>query len=247
MPKETFLGRLILGNQKDSPNSPKTEEEAEKWVQGILPFKPQLIELTGKEMVLCPNVLLALTFKRLFRDNDLPIKVGLQTSGDLPVGSYTGNIAAEDLEQNGIEYCIVGHSERMENGETQDEVIKQAESLLDHKVIPVLCFRELSELKYYIDTSGKIRDSAAAGNMYVAWEDPGIITKDGDYKPIPIERIVEYDPKIREIAGRKVLDMYGASVSPETVRKIIEAGVQGVLIGKASQNPADFAEVSINA
>lgn len=247
MPRDAFRGKFIVGNLKDDLDSPKTTEDANAWVQGILPYKAQLQSLKEKEIVICPSSLLAITFRDLFKTHDLPIKVGLQTVGDRPVGPYTGNIAPEDLKHNEIEYSIVGHTEKMENGETPAQVIKQTEGLLDQEIVPILCFRELSELENYIKASEKIKQAALSGKMCVAWEDPGNISKGGDYKPIPTERIIEYAPKIREIAGQEVIFFYGASVSPASVEGIFKAGAKGVLAGKASKTPEEFANVIINA
>ena len=54
-------------------------------------------------------------------------------------GAYTGQVSPAQLKDLGVKYAIVGHSERREVGETDDQASLKVKALLDHKIIPVLC------------------------------------------------------------------------------------------------------------
>ena len=61
-------------------------------------------------------------------------------------GAYTGEISASQLKSFGVEYAIVGHSERRQyQKETNDEINKKVNNLLENDIIPILCIGETRE------------------------------------------------------------------------------------------------------
>jgi triosephosphate isomerase len=72
------------------------------------------------------------------------IKVGAQNVHYEQRGAYTGEISAEMLKEIGVEYVIIGHSERRQYfGETDETVNRRTKAALDAGLIPIMCIGEL--------------------------------------------------------------------------------------------------------
>lgn len=60
-------------------------------------------------------------------------------------GPYTGEVSASELKSLGVQYVIVGHSERRRLGETDEMIAKKMKAAVDAGLIPVLCVGETAE------------------------------------------------------------------------------------------------------
>lgn len=72
--------------------------------------------------------------------------LGSQNVSAYITGAHTGEIAASQLKSYGVEYCIVGHSERRkEQKETDNDIAKKIEQLYREGITPILCIGETKE------------------------------------------------------------------------------------------------------
>ena len=102
---------------------------------------------TEVNMILCPNMLNIASFS-CFNNCYL----GAQNVSKFPSGAHTGEVSAEQLRSHGVNFCIVGHSERRENGETDEDIKEKVLRLYEQGIIPILCigesFRERQENEF---------------------------------------------------------------------------------------------------
>ena len=127
---------IIAGNWKMN----KTPEEAAELVRELVP----LVADAEAEVVVCPPfVCLDAVRKEAAGSN---IKLGAQNVHFEKSGAYTGEISADMLLAMGVEYVIIGHSERRQYfGETDCTVNKRAKAALAAGLKPIICVGESLE------------------------------------------------------------------------------------------------------
>lgn len=92
---------------------------------------------SSNELVLCPSDIY-LNNIRLRK-----IKLGSQNVSSYEDGAHTGSISAKQLKALGVEYSLVGHSERRkENHETNEDINKKIKLLIEENITPILCIGE---------------------------------------------------------------------------------------------------------
>ena len=95
---------------------------------------------TNHNLILCPSFLNIPLF------NSSTVKLGAQNVSRTNEGAYTGEISASQLKSYGVEYCIVGHSERRQyQKEDNNQISEKISKLLENDIIPILCIGEAKE------------------------------------------------------------------------------------------------------
>ncbi len=124
--------KVIAGNWKMNmlPN------EAIDFIQNLEP----LVKNTKNEVVLCvPFIDL---FYSILTAQDTNIKIGAQNVHFEEKGAYTGEVSAKMLSSIGVEYVIIGHSERRQYfAETDETVNKKIKAALANNLKPIVCVR----------------------------------------------------------------------------------------------------------
>lgn len=175
-------------------------------------------------------------------------------------GAFTGEISVPMLEEIGLKYCIIGHSERREMfGDTDETVNKKAKRLIKADITPILCIGE-TEAQYDAgETEKVIREQltgsladlcpTCVGNMVIAYEPIWAIgtgksaTKEDAQKCCAIVRD-QVKVMYGEEAAEKVRVQYGGSVKPENIVEYMACpDIDGALIGGASLKEASFIEI----
>lgn len=188
------------------------------------------------------------------------IGVGAQNVHFEKEGAFTGEISIPMLEEIGIDYCIVGHSERRQYfAETDETVNLKLKALLDTKIIPILCVGEdlsqREEGKEKVIVENQIKSDFAgipadkAATMVIAYEPIWAIGTGKTATPKEAEEmcglirntLIEiYD----EETADKIIIQYGGSVKPENATEIMNMDeIDGALVGGASLDPAKFIEI----
>ena len=119
----------------------KRFEEANELVNDLMD-KLEVMDEIKAEVILCPP------FPYLEFCTDMSqesyFAVGGQDVSEHESGAYTGEVSASMLESFGVDYCIVGHSERRAyHGETNQVVANKVKQLLANKISPIVCCGEL--------------------------------------------------------------------------------------------------------
>ena len=175
-------------------------------------------------------------------------------------GAFTGEVSVPMLEEIGLKYCIIGHSERREMfGDTDETVNLKAKRLIDAGITPILCIGE-TEAQYDAgETEKVIREQLSrsladlcpkcVANMVIAYEPIWAIgtgksaTKEDAQKCCAIVR-----DQVRVMYGDEAADnvriQYGGSVKPENIVEYMACpDIDGALIGGASLKADSFIDI----
>lgn len=172
-------------------------------------------------------------------------------------GAYTGQIAAKQLLDYQVKYCIVGHSETRKYLFVTDQMVRtKTKSLLENGMVPVICVGEslsqyegkqtYSVLENQLKIIFKTIDKDNASKCVIAYEPLWAIGSGKTPTMVEIENTCSsirhmlasmYD----ETIANKISILYGGSVKPENTKDIISnPDVDGLLIGGASLDPNQF-------
>ena len=175
-------------------------------------------------------------------------------------GAFTGEVSVPMLQEIGLKYCIIGHSERREMfGDTDETVNKKAKRLIDADITPILCIGE-TEAQYDAGETEKVIREQLTGsladlcpkcvaNMVIAYEPIWAI---GTGKSATKEdaqnccAIVRDQVKVMygEEAANAVRIQYGGSVKPENIVEYMACpDIDGALIGGASLKADSFSDI----
>ena len=128
--------KVIAGNWKMN----KLPNEAIAFIEELVP----LVKNTKNEVVLC--VPYTDLFYSLLVAQNTNIKIGAQNMHWEEKGAYTGEVSAEMLKSIGVEYVIIGHSERRQYfAETDETVNKKLKKSLKVGLKPIVCVGETLE------------------------------------------------------------------------------------------------------
>lgn len=185
------------------------------------------------------------------------IKVGAQNVHFADEGAFTGEISVSMLEEIGVDFCIVGHSERRQYfGETDETVNKKLKKLFEGPIRPILCVGESLEErdadKAFDVVGGQIKadlegiDAADVKKLVIAYEPIWAIGTGRTATPDQAEEMCAFIRKtLIELYGEEVSDeviiQYGGSVKPANATEIMNMDeIDGALVGGASLKPKDF-------
>lgn len=188
------------------------------------------------------------------------IGVGAQNVHFADEGAYTGEISAAMLEESGVDYCIVGHSERRQYfGETDETVNKKLRKLFEGSITPIMCVGESLEerdagnaeavVKTQLQEGLKDIPASDAAKLVIAYEPVWAI---GTGRTATPEQAEEMCGSIRntltelydEDVADEVVIQYGGSVKPANATEIMNMPeIDGALVGGASLKPEDFMKI----
>ena len=189
------------------------------------------------------------------------IGVGAQNVHFEDEGAFTGEISVPMLRELGVDYCIVGHSERRQYfGETDETVnLKLKKLLRESDITPILCVGEvLAEREKGVQNevvSGQLKKdlegltAEEAGRLVIAYEPVWAI---GTGKTATPEQAGEMCAMIRNAVSEmfdedtcdRVIIQYGGSVKPENATEIMNMDeIDGALVGGASLDPEKFMDI----
>ena len=239
---------FIAGNWKMF----KTKKEALEFAEE---FK-KLYRSTDIKTAICAPFTQLDTLKEAFAGTN--IGVGAQNVYFEDEGAYTGEISVEMLKEIGVEYCIVGHSERRQYfSETDETVNKKVKKLFsESEIIPILCVgenleqREAGKEAEIVSKQIKADLLGLSGTdvskLVIAYEPVWAIGTGKTASPAQAEEMCELIRKnIEELYDEDICDrvtiQYGGSVKPENATEIMNMDeIDGALVGGASLVPEKF-------
>jgi triosephosphate isomerase len=189
----------------------------------------------------------------------LALKYGAQDIAKADKGAFTGEISGPMLAKLGCTFVIVGHSERREyHGEDDQTVNLKTQAALRNNLIPIVCVGEGLDVRKSGDhvafTLAQL-DAALAGvaandvaNLVIAYEPVWAIGTGEVATPADAQEVCgAIRARIREVHGSaadQTRIIYGGSMKAENVAALmLEADIDGGLVGGASIDPDEFVSV----
>ena len=239
---------IIAGNWKMN----KTATEAAELIDALIPA----VKDAGCEVVICVPFTDLVT--AVAKTKGTNIHVGAENVHFEKSGAYTGEISADMLTDLGVEYVVVGHSERRQYfAETDETVNKRAKAALAGGLKPIICVgeslaqreqgvtEELVRMQVKIALNGVTADELK--NVVIAYEPIWAI---GTGKTATADQAQEVCAAIRKVVGElygedaaKALTVqYGGSMNAKNAEELLgKPDVDGGLIGGASLKADQFA------
>lgn len=239
---------------------------AGNWKMNMLPNEAidyierfeSLVKDTENEVILC--VPYTDMFYCLMNAQGTNIKIGAQNMHFAEKGAYTGEISGKMLKSIGVQYVIIGHSERREYfNETDETVNKKIKAAFEYGLKPIVCVGEKLEerengIAETVVTSQVRADlegltDVQVKNTIIAYEPIWAI---GTGKTATSEdannMIKTIRSQIAELFGdgiaEDVIIQYGGSVKVDNARELFTTSdIDGGLVGGASLNPDEFSKI----
>ena len=225
----------------------------------ILKFENNCGEISSKEtlqIVICPNFLQIPFFieKSAFSKYLL---TGSQDVSEKDPGPFTGQVSSKHLSNfSEIHYCIVGHSEQRMAGDTNSTVFQKTQKLINEKISPIVCVGESLETKESGDRENFLLKQLESFSNFENFKSNSIIIA---YEPIwaigtgisaEISSIRESIDFIKSTLDTKNIQsriLYGGSVNATNSKEILaEKNISGLLVGNASLDAEEFANIAKN-
>ncbi len=238
---------IIAGNWKMN----NTVSESVALVKELKP----LVKNASCDVVICPTAVCLATVVEECKGTN--IMVGAQNMHFEDNGAYTGEISPIMLKDLGVQFVIIGHSERRQYfNETDETVNKKLKAAFKYNITPILCVGETLEEREFgiteetlatqikLDLNGLTKEQIE--RLVIAYEPIWAI---GTGKTATAEDANDTIGFIRSIVGRlygsdiaeKTRIQYGGSVKPSTIKEQMnKEHIDGGLIGGASLKASDF-------
>lgn len=246
---------IIAGNWKMN----KTAAEGKALVEELIPM---VSDVTACEIVVCPTFTTLATVVEACKGTN--IKVGAQNVHWAGSGAFTGEISADMLKETGVEYVIIGHSERRQYfGETDATVNQRTKAALAAGLKPIVCIGELLEEREGAKTEEVLDRQVREGlvdltetdldNVVIAYEPVWAI---GTGKTATPEMAQDTQAFVRSVvadmfgqaAADKMRIQYGGSMKAENSGELVaQEDIDGGLIGGAALKADSFAQLIKNA
>ncbi len=241
----------IVGNWKMNPGNKK---EAIRIFEGI----KKRSQRRKNDIIICPPFV----YLSEFNSKRIPksLSLGAQNCFWEEEGSYTGEVSSTQLVDMKAKYVIIGHSERREMGESDEEVSKKIKASLSSGLCPIICIGEKERDKEgeYLQFIESQLSSAFSGveisfliKVIVAYEPIWAIGKSEEEAitgHLLYEIVVFIKRFLSKRYGKKegfsVPVLYGGSVSSYNAEEFLKEGnVEGLLVGRQSLDPKSFSDI----
>ena len=228
---------------------------ASEGVALVKAIAPLVTEATCDVVVCIPAIDIPAVSEALKGTN---IRLGAENVHFAEKGAYTGEISAAMLKEYGVEYVIIGHSERRQYfGETDETVNKRTLTALNAGLTPIVCVGETLEERETGKTEAVLHRQLEEGlkgveditKLVVAYEPVWAI---GTGKTATAAQANETIGYIRKTLGElfcekcaaKVRIQYGGSMNAGNCKELMaQEEIDGGLIGGASLKAPDFSAI----
>ncbi|SES41715.1 triose-phosphate isomerase [Salipaludibacillus aurantiacus] len=242
---------IIAGNWKMN----KTKAEALDFIQEVKGLVPSADTV---ESVICSPYLFLDALIEEAKGTD--VKVGAQNMHFEENGAFTGEVSPVALKDLGVEYVVIGHSERRELfGETDESVNQKVHAAFKHGLVPIVCVGETLEQREANETNNVVTKQVNDGlkglteeqvkQTVIAYEPVWAI---GTGKTASSEEANETCGVIRRVVGETfsqeaaeaVRIQYGGSVKPANIKELLgQSDIDGALVGGASLEAQSFLQL----
>ena len=217
-----------------------------------------LVKSTQSEVILC--VPYTDLFYALLTAQNTNIKIGAQNMHWEESGAFTGEVSAQMLKSIGVEYVIIGHSERRQYfNETDETVNKKIKSAFNVGLKPIVCVGESLEERESGKAVEKVTNQVKLAlegltenqveDVIIAYEPIWAIgtgkTATSEDANNMIKQIRQEISKLYgQIVAERVIIQYGGSVKSSNSKELFSTSdIDGALVGGASLKSDEFAKI----
>ncbi len=247
---------IAAGNWKMN----KTLEEGKILASEVIEMVNSELNDPNTTVVLIPPFTHLTTVKGLIGSSK-QVALGAQNCSDQDAGAYTGEISVEMLKSVGVQFVVIGHSERREYFNESDELLaKKVDKVLAAGLTPIFCCGESLETR----ESGKhekfVADQVEASLFHLSaddiqkaviayepiWAIGTGVTASSDqaqemHRAIRLILIDQYGTEVAE----NISILYGGSVKAGNAKELFaQTDVDGGLVGGASLDSRGFADIA---
>ncbi|AOW75170.1 triose-phosphate isomerase [Pediococcus acidilactici] len=242
---------IIAGNWKLNKNPQETQE----FLEGI---KGKLPDASVVESVIAAPAIDLNTLVQFSKDEQL--KTAAENCYFEDEGAFTGETSPKALSEMGVNYVVIGHSERRQYfKETDEDINKKSKAIFKNNMKPIICCgetleqREAGETNEWVagQVTNALKDLSAeqVANTVIAYEPIWAI---GTGKTASSDQAQEVCHVIRETVAKlydqtvadKVRIQYGGSVKPANIAELMsKEDIDGGLVGGASLDPESFLQL----
>lgn len=248
------MNKIVIANWKMNP---QTQKEAEVLFKAI---SSNYQKSNKNKVIVCPS------FPHLFisrKTKNKNIILGAQDVATVEKGANTGEVSPKMLKDMGVDYVIVGHSERRNMEESNEIINKKILNLLKFKMTPILCVGEKKRdhdgfyLSYVREQIKSCLNSVSHQNMkniIIAYEPIWAIGLNAE-REATVSEFTEMKIFIKKTLSdlynskiaHSIKIIYGGSVNHLTAKFFTEdGGADGLLIGRDSLNYKKFGAILDN-
>lgn len=246
---------IIAGNWKLN----HTEKEA---VDLVTALRNNLMDFNTVDVVVCPTFTVLPVVHDVLLDSN--IALGAQNVFWEDVGAFTGEISAPLLKDIGVQYVIIGHSERRQYfHETDETVNKKIKSALKHGLTPIVCVGEVLQEREDKKTFEVIEKQCTGGlveltveeikKIIIAYEPVWAIGTGKTATPNQAQEVHKFIRGVlaklyNEDVAQTIRIQYGGSVKPDNSAELMsQPDIDGALVGGASLKADSFSEIIKNS
>ena len=217
-------------------------------------------DLAAVEVVIHPPFTDIRSIQTLIEADELNYSLGAQNCHWEDKGAFTGEVSPIFLAKLGVQYVIVGHSERREIfGETDEWVANKVAAVQKHGMSPIMCVGETLEEREAGETESKVLGQLRAGltgrtkeqvaSLVIAYEPIWAIGTGRTATAADAQSVcAAIRGCIGELAGVAAADavriQYGGSVKAANIAELMsEPDIDGALVGGASLDADEFARI----
>ncbi|MFN3301834.1 MAG: triose-phosphate isomerase [Patescibacteria group bacterium] len=251
--------KIAIANWKMNLNLKETKNLTVEILDGL-----EKIEFKNTEIVFCPSFLalkdVGEIIKKYTKRYKWPIYLGAQDVFWEEKGAYTGEVSPLTLREIGVNFVILGHSERRIYLKEDDEMVhKKTRIALFHHLIPILCVGEtleeredgrrdlilIKQVSYGLEGIKLGKDD----KFIVAYEPVWAIGSGQAVEPKELEHaIFIIKQRLVDLFGLDLVEknfrlIYGGSVDSSNIKEFIDRKIDGFLIGAASLKAKEFIEI----
>lgn len=243
--------KIVAGNWKMN----KTADEAKALLSEVVNMIKD--EVTSDvEVVLCPPALYLTTFRQYVTAGG-NISLGAQNCHEKASGAYTGEISASMLQSIGVEYVILGHSERRQYfGETNAQLAEKVNIALENGLTPIFCCGESRDLRESGDYDAYVKNqiteslfhlsAESFGKVVIAYEPiwaigTGLTASSAQAQDMHFELRRHIADQYGDTVAQDTSILYGGSANEKNAAELFsQPDVDGGLIGGASLKSREF-------
>ncbi len=211
------------------------------------------------DVILAPSYIYLHDVVNLIQNNPA-VSVASQNCADKNPGAYTGEVSSSMLASIGVDYVIIGHSERRNYFHEENNLLaEKVKRAIEHKLLPIYCCgetqsernasKQMEIVKEQIETGLFHLNNVEIRECVLAYEPVWAIGTGVNASPEQAQEMHQFiRDLIRKKYGEETADnisiLYGGSVTPKNAHELFSCtDVDGGLVGGASLKAEEFLKI----